>query len=93
VTPAPPDTSPEVAEALRRRVLARSGSDRVRMAARMFHTAKVLGASRVLASGVVDDVAARLALLVHLYGADLTPSQYAALRVRFEARGRQREAT
>jgi hypothetical protein len=80
------DTAPAIAEMLLRRVLARSGSERVRMAARMFVTAKTLAASRVRAQGVSDAVESTLAVLAQLHGTDLTPAQYAAIRARFDAR-------
>lgn len=80
------DTSPEIASRLRLRLMARSGSDRAVMAARMFPTARALAAARVRDSGVTDEVDARLAVLAQLYGDDLTPGQYAAVRARFDAR-------
>ena len=86
MTVRPFDTSPDIAERIRRRLLARSGSDRVSMAARMFQTAKTLVVSRVRASGVTDETDARLAVLAHLYGDDLTPEQFDAVRARLDAR-------
>ena len=80
------DTTPDVAERIRQRLMARTGSDRVRMATRMFQTAMTLVASRVRASGITDETDARLAVLAQLYGDDLTPSQYHAVRARLDAR-------
>ena len=86
MTKAALDTTPDIAERIRQRLLAMPGSDRVRMATRMFQTAKALVASRVHASGVTDETDARLAVLAQLYGDDLTPVQYDAVRARFDAR-------
>lgn len=86
MTVRPFDTSPDIAERIRQRLLARSGSDRVSMAARMFQTAKTLVVSRVRASGVTDETDARLAVLAQLYGDDLTPAQFDAVRARLDAR-------
>ena len=80
------DTAPDIAGRLRRRLMARSGSDRVVMATRMFQTARTLAESRVRDGGVTDEIDARLAVLAQLYGDDLTPAQYAAVRARFHAR-------
>ncbi len=80
------DTSPDIAERLRLRLMARSGSHRAQMAARMFTTARALAAARVRDSGVTDELDARLAVLAQLYGDDLTPAQYSAVRARFDAR-------
>lgn len=88
---APPlDTSAAVADLLRRRLLARSGGDRVTMAAKMFATAKALATSRALDRGVSGEVDTRLAVLAQLYGEDLSPGQYAAIRARFSAQARRR---
>ena len=79
------DTSPAMARELRRRLLARPGSERVVMAARMFHTIKALAESRALAAGLVDAVEIRMAVLRHLYGDELSPDTYAGVRARLEA--------
>lgn len=86
VTVRPFDTSPDIAERIRSRLLARSGSDRVSMAARLFQTAKALVVSRVRASGITDETDVRLAVLRQLYGDDLTPAQFDAVRARLDAR-------
>ena len=86
MTVRPFDTSPDIAERIRQRLLARSGSDRVSMATRLFQTAKTLVASRVRASGVTDETDARLAVLAQLYGDDLTSAQFDAVRARLGAR-------
>lgn len=86
MTEPPLDTTPDIAERLRQRLLARPGRERVEMATRMFHTAKALAASRVRASGITDETDARMAVLAQLYGDDLTPAQYAAMRTRLDAR-------
>ena len=84
------DTAPAVARELRRRLLARSGSERAVMAARMFHTAKALAESRARAAGLVDAVEIRMAVLRHLYGDELSPATYSAVRARLAAAdGRQ----
>jgi hypothetical protein len=84
------DTAPAVARELRRRLLARSGSERTVMAARMFHTAKALAESRARAAGLVDAVEIRMAVLRHLYGDELSPATYSAVRARLAAAdGRQ----
>ena len=83
-------TTPAVARELRRRLLARSGSERTVMAARMFHTAKALAESRARAEGLVDAVEIRMAVLRHLYGDELSPATYCAVRARLAAAdGRQ----
>jgi len=79
------DTTPAVASELRRRLLARSGSERTVMAARMFHTAKALAESRARADGLVDAVEIRMAVLRHLYGDELSPATYCAVRARLAA--------
>ncbi|MBP7778265.1 MAG: hypothetical protein KA371_14160 [Acidobacteria bacterium] len=79
------DTTPEVAAELRRRLLARSGSERAVMAARMFHTVKALAESRARAAGVVDGVEVRLAVLRHLYGDELSAETYEGVRARLQA--------
>ena len=84
----PFDTALDIAERVRQRLMARSGSDRVAMATRMFHTAKVLARSRIIGSGVTDEINVQLAVLAQLYGDELTPAQYAAVRARLQARGR-----
>lgn len=89
MTVRPFDTSRDITERIRQRLLARSGSDRVSMATRMFQTAKALVVSRVRASGVTDETDARLAVLAQLYGDDLTPAQFDAVRARFDARRRR----
>lgn len=85
MTEPPLDTTPDIAERLRHRLLARPGRERVEMATRMFQTAKALVASRVRASGITAEPDARLAVLAQLYGDDLTPAQYAAVRARLDA--------
>ena len=79
------DTAPAVAGELRRRLLARSGSERTVMAARMFHTAKALAESRARAAGLIDAVEIRMAVLRHLYGDELSPATYCAVRARLAA--------
>jgi hypothetical protein len=79
------DTTPAVASELRRRLLARSGSERTVMAARMFHTAKALAESRARTAGLVDAVEIRMAVLRHLYGDELPPTTYHAVRARLAA--------
>jgi hypothetical protein len=79
------DTTPEVARELRRRLLARSGSERTVMAARMFHTAKALAESRARAAGLVDAVEIRMAVLRQLYGDELPRTTYHAVRGRLAA--------
>ncbi|MDA1183255.1 MAG: hypothetical protein O2930_01255 [Acidobacteria bacterium] len=86
MTARPVDTAPDIAERIRQRLLARPGCDRVAMATRMFQTAKTLVWSRVRASGITDETDARLAVLAQLYGDDLTPAQYDALRSRLDVR-------
>ncbi len=81
----PLDTTPEMAAELRRRLLARSGSERTVMAARMFHTAKTLAESRARADGLVDAVEIRMAVLRHLYGDELSAETYRAVRARLDA--------
>ena len=78
------DTTPEVAGELRRRLLARSGSERAVMAARMFHTVKSLAESRARADGIVDAVDIQMAVLRQLYGDELPPETYAAVRARLD---------
>jgi len=79
------DTTPEMVAELRRRLLARSGSERAVMAARMFHTAKALAESRARAAGLVDAIEIRMAVLRHLYGDELSPATYCAVRARLDA--------
>ena len=86
MTVRPFDTSPDIAERIRHRLLARSGSDRVLMAARMFQTAKALVVSRVRAGGITDETDVQLAVLMQFYGNDLTPAQFDAVRARLDAR-------
>jgi hypothetical protein len=84
------DTTPAMANELRRRLLARSGSERTVMAARMFHTAKALAVSRARAAGLVDAVDIRMTVLRQLYGDELSPATYHAVRARLAAAaGRQ----
>lgn len=79
------DTAPEVARELRRRLLARSGSERAVMAARMFHTAKALAESHARATRIIDAVEIRMAVLRHLYGDELSAETYEGVRARLRA--------
>jgi hypothetical protein len=64
------DTPPAVTEMYERRLRALSPGQRLAMACRMFHTARVLLAAGC-AEARVDERAWRRALLVRLYGAEL----------------------
>ena len=65
------------AEEMMRRLLARlSPADRLRMCARMFHTARVLAMSGIRSElGTVSPDVLRRALLLRFYGRDLTEAQ------------------
>lgn len=68
---------------LHARLRALTGGERLQMATRMFATAKTLAEARARALGVPEGPALKLAVLRHLYGAELSEEQYAALFERY----------
>jgi len=69
------DTSPDVEARYRRMILARSPADRLRMACRMFTTAKTLAKAGLEAEhGLLERGALRRQIFLRFYGADFPPA-------------------
>lgn len=69
------DTTPEVAEDLRRRILALSPGRRLAMACEMFQTAKALARAGILQHGPLPESEVRCQLFLRFYGNDFNEEQ------------------
>ncbi len=76
------DTSPDVAIALRRLMMSRTGAERLGMVSELFQSAKRLESAWLQAGGLIDPVDLRVRLFQQLHAADLDEETVAAVIAR-----------
>ncbi|MFN0123763.1 MAG: hypothetical protein ACKV2V_24950 [Blastocatellia bacterium] len=70
------DTTPEIADRVRKRLLERSGAERVAMGSRMFNAARAMALASLPTN--LSDVEIRIRLCERLYGAEVDQAGFAA---------------
>ena len=76
------DTSPDVAIALRRLMMSRTGAERLGIVSVLFQSAKRLASARLQAEGPIDPVDLRVRLFRQLHAADLDKETVAGVIAR-----------
>lgn len=81
------DTSPDVAIALRRLMMSRTGAERLGLVSDLFHSAKRLASARLQAAEPIDPADLRVRLFRQLHADDLDEETVAAVIARLADSG------